>query len=81
MRVCVCGDERRHCCVHEAAHAVPAVDLGVPFLHVSVLDEPVGYDEVGGLQKNGGLTVDVDHCCRCGRCGRTGWCSGRRCSR
>ena len=57
----MCGDERRHCCVHEAAHAVAAVDFGVPFLHVSVLDEPVGYDEAGGLEKNGGLAVDVGY--------------------
>ncbi len=37
------------------------VDFGVPFLHLSVLDEPVGYDDVEWLEKNGGLAVDVDN--------------------
>jgi hypothetical protein len=61
VRVCVCVDKRRHYSVHEAAHAVAAVDFGVPFLQVSVLDEPVAYADLEGLEKNGGLAVDIDH--------------------
>jgi hypothetical protein len=60
VKVCQCGNERRHWCVHEAAHAVAAHDFGVPFLHVSVLDGPVPYEEVRGVDKNGGLAIDRD---------------------
>lgn len=59
MLSCACG-EQPHLRVHEAGHAVAAVDFGVPFLHVSVFSRPVDYTEVAGLEKRGGLAVDLD---------------------
>jgi hypothetical protein len=48
--------ERRHWCVHEAGHAVAAVEHGLPIQQVAVLDQPVAFGG-GDRWKSGGLTI------------------------
>ena len=58
---CESHGERRHACVHEAGHAIAAVDCGIPIVSLTVHHEPTTFDGARpGETASGAVRIDVD---------------------
>lgn len=58
---CDVHGERRHACVHEAGHAVAAIDHGIPILSLRVHGTPTTFEGAqAGETASGVVRVDLD---------------------
>lgn len=58
---CSVHGERRHACVHEAGHAVAAIDHGIPILSLRVHRAATTFEGArAGETANGAVRIDID---------------------
>lgn len=58
---CSVHGERRHACVHEAGHAIAAIDHGIPILSLTIHREPTTFDGArAGETASGAVRIDVN---------------------